>query len=79
MSSLNHLLKKTPMFYLVVSNGYLSGINKQNCNNLIKNLDFSMLDVSQLIPLDENKIISIISKYTKIIFVDDHLYLFPRK
>jgi len=63
LSSLNHLQKKTDC--LVVSNGYLSVLINKIQQGLSKNLNFSMLDVSQLIPLDEKKIISIISKCLK--------------
>ena len=73
LSSLSHLKKKTEC--LVVSNSHLSILINKIQQGLSENSNFSMLDISQLIPLDEKKIISIISKYKKIIFVDESPFI----
>ena len=68
-SSFNHISNGNNV--LIISNGYLSILTKKVIDSLNKNYEIGMLDITQFIPLEENKIKNIVSKYTKIIFIDE--------
>ena len=72
-NSLNHISNSNDV--LVISNGYISILVKRILDSVPQKYKFGLLDITQFIPLEKNMIKKTISKYKKIIFLDESPFI----